>query len=181
MIAALKGFTQQFVAANGIRINAVTGGEGPPIVLLHGFPQAWWEWHQVMPLLAERVRVVAGTCAEQAFCGRPLDGYDKATLAHDVHEVMTAPRHQRYAVCGHDIGGMITTAMIPPTSTFSPGRSPFPGGHAAASNGTGASPPIMPRHSNTRSNRLRCRCWRWAETQGSAHAWSRCSRSSPAT
>jgi len=59
MTAALKGFTQQLVSANGVKINAVTGGEGPPIVLLHGFPQTWWEWRRVMPLLSEQFSVVA--------------------------------------------------------------------------------------------------------------------------
>ena len=53
MGATLKGFTQQLVPANGIRINAVTGGSGPPLLLLHGWPEPWWEWHHVMPLLAE--------------------------------------------------------------------------------------------------------------------------------
>src|SRR5215467_4419175 len=52
MFATLKGFTQQLVPVNGIKINAVTGGSGPPILLIHGWPETWWEWHKVMPLLA---------------------------------------------------------------------------------------------------------------------------------
>ncbi|PYE22053.1 alpha/beta hydrolase family protein [Rhizobium sp. PP-CC-3A-592] len=59
MIPTLKGFTQQLVPVNGIKINAVTGGSGPPILLLHGWPETWWEWHHVMPLLAEQFSVVA--------------------------------------------------------------------------------------------------------------------------
>lgn len=58
MIATLKGFTQHLVPVNGIKINAVTGGSGPPILLLHGWPETWWEWHNVMPLLAEHLSVV---------------------------------------------------------------------------------------------------------------------------
>lgn len=111
MIATLTGFTQQLISVNGINIHSVTGGEGPPIVLLHGFPQTWWEWHNVMPLLSERFSVVAMDLRGAGFSDCPLDGYDKATLAHDVHGVMTALGHERYAACGHDIGGMVALAL----------------------------------------------------------------------
>jgi pimeloyl-ACP methyl ester carboxylesterase len=111
MIATLKGFTQQLISANSIKIHSVTGGEGAPIVLLHGFPQTWWEWHTVMPLLSERFSVVAVDLRGAGFSDCPLDGYDKATLARDVHEVMIALGHERYAVCGHDIGGMVALAL----------------------------------------------------------------------
>jgi pimeloyl-ACP methyl ester carboxylesterase len=111
MIAALQGFTQQIIPANGTRIHAVTGGEGPPIVLLHGFPQTWWEWRRVMPLLSGHFSVVAVDLRGAGFSDCPLQGYDKATLAQDVHEVMTALGHERYAVCGHDIGGMVALAQ----------------------------------------------------------------------
>jgi len=103
----LDGFIQQLVPANGIRINAVTGGDGPSVLLLHGFPETWWEWHHVMPLLAERFNVVAIDLRGAGYSHCPLDGYDKATMARDAHEVMIALGHDRYAVCGHDIGGMV--------------------------------------------------------------------------
>lgn len=111
MSTALKGFIQQIVSVNGIKINAVTGGDGPPIVLIHGFPQTWWEWHHVMPLLSQKFSVVAVDLRGAGFSDCPLDGYDKATLAQDVHEVMIALGHERYAVCGHDIGGMVALAQ----------------------------------------------------------------------
>src|SRR6478609_1535516 len=107
MIATLNGFAQQLVPVNGIKINAVTGGSGPPILLLHGWPETWWEWHKVMPLLAEHFSVVAMDLRGAGFSDCPQGGYDKATMAHDAHEVMSALGHQRYAVCGHDIGGMV--------------------------------------------------------------------------
>ncbi|WP_420138258.1 alpha/beta fold hydrolase [Sphingomonas sp.] len=107
MIAALKGFTQQMVRANGIKINAVTGGSGPPILLLHGWPETWWEWHTIMPLLANHFSVVAIDLRGAGFSDCPQGGYDKATMARDAHDVMTALGHERYAVCGHDIGGMV--------------------------------------------------------------------------
>jgi pimeloyl-ACP methyl ester carboxylesterase len=58
-VPTLEGFSQQLIPANGIRINAVTGGEGPAILLLHGWPETWRDWHRVMPLLARHFSVVA--------------------------------------------------------------------------------------------------------------------------
>ncbi|NYD91057.1 alpha/beta fold hydrolase [Sphingomonas melonis] len=111
MITALTGFTQRPVTANGISINAVTGGAGPPILLLHGWPETWWEWHKVMPLLAERFSVVAIDLRGAGFSDCPQGGYDKATMARDAHGVMAVLGHEQYAVCGHDIGGMVALAQ----------------------------------------------------------------------
>jgi pimeloyl-ACP methyl ester carboxylesterase len=112
MIAKLKGFTQQLVPANGIKINAVTGGSGPPVLLLHGWPETWWEWHRVMPLLAEQFCVVAIDLRGAGFSDCPQGGYDKATMARDAHEVMIGLGHDQYAVCGHDIGGMVAVPQV---------------------------------------------------------------------
>jgi len=111
MIAALPGFAQHLVPSNGIKINAATGGSGPPVLLLHGWPETWWEWHLVMPLLAEHFSVVAIDLRGAGFSDCPQGGYDKATMAHDAHGVMAALGHARYAVCGHDIGGMVALAQ----------------------------------------------------------------------
>jgi pimeloyl-ACP methyl ester carboxylesterase len=64
-----------------------------------------------MPLLSGHFSVVAVDLRGAGFSDCPLQGYDKATLAQDVHEVMTALGHERYAVCGHDIGGMVALAQ----------------------------------------------------------------------
>lgn len=90
MFPTLKGFSQQLISVNGIKINAVTGGEGPPILLLRGWPETWWERHDVMPLLAEHFSVVAMDLRGAGFSDCPRDGYDKATMARDAHEVMRA-------------------------------------------------------------------------------------------
>ena len=90
MIATLKGFIQQLAPVNGVRINAVTGGSGPAILLLHGWPETWWEWHDVMPLLAKHFSVVAIDLRGAGFSDCPIDGYEKAAMARDAHEVMVA-------------------------------------------------------------------------------------------
>ncbi len=77
-----------------------------------------------MPLLAEHFSVVAMDLRGAGFSDCPLDGYDKATMARDAHEVMVALGHDRYAVCGHDIGGMVALpqAAIYREADHPPGR-----------------------------------------------------------
>lgn len=59
MSVRIEGFCDQMVRAGEIRMHNVVGGKGPPLVLIHGFPQTWWEWRRVMPRLAETHTVVA--------------------------------------------------------------------------------------------------------------------------
>jgi pimeloyl-ACP methyl ester carboxylesterase len=95
----------------GLRIHYVTAGDGPrTIVLLHGFPQTWWEWRSVIPeLVGAGFRAVALDYRGAGHSGRPADGYDKATMAGDVHRLLrdhlgfTGP----IVLAGHDIGLMV--------------------------------------------------------------------------
>src|SRR5258708_4973166 len=124
----------------GVRIHHVSLGSGPRAVLLiHGFPQSWWKWREVMPVLADAgMRVVAVDYRGAGSSSRPRDGYDKWTMATDLHLLvrdhlsLTEP----VAVIGHDIGamvafayaaqyrhstsrlGIVDSAGIPGTSTF---------------------------------------------------------------
>ncbi len=107
----LSGFRHQMVRPSDVNLHVVTGGEGFPIVLIHGFPQTWWEWRNMMPLLATGHRVVAVDLRGAGHSDCPQGGYDKVGLATDIHGVMTALGHDRYAVCGHDIGGMVALAL----------------------------------------------------------------------
>jgi pimeloyl-ACP methyl ester carboxylesterase len=110
-MTTLDGFRHRSVQANGINVHAVIGGEGPPLVLLHGFPQTWWEWHKMMPALAARHTVVALDLRGAGHSDSPPDGYEKINLAADVHGVMAALGFATYAVCGHDIGAMVALAL----------------------------------------------------------------------
>ena len=107
----LEGFRDEMVRAGEINIHAVIGGKGPPVVLLHGFPETWWEWRKVMPRLAETNTVVAVDLRGAGHSDCPQGGYDKVTMAADVHAVMQAFGFERYAVCGHDIGAMVALAL----------------------------------------------------------------------
>jgi pimeloyl-ACP methyl ester carboxylesterase len=107
----IEGFEHRLVLAGDVHIHSVSGGSGTPLVLIHGFPQTWWVWHKVMPMLAKHHHVVAVDLRGAGFSDCPLTGYDKATLANDIHNTMQALGHKTYAVCGHDIGAMVAMAL----------------------------------------------------------------------
>ena len=107
----VEGFRDRMIPAGEIRMHAVVGGNGPPLVLIHGFPQTWWAWRKIMPRLAEAHTVVAVDLRGAGHSDCPQGGYDKATMAADVHAVMLALGFDRYAVCGHDIGAMVALAL----------------------------------------------------------------------
>jgi pimeloyl-ACP methyl ester carboxylesterase len=98
----------------GLRSHYVEAGNGDRIiVLLHGFPQTWWEWRQVIPILANAgFRVIAPDYRGAGNSSRPIGGYDKRTLANDLrsllHEHLKIER--RIALVGHDIGLMVAYA-----------------------------------------------------------------------
>src|SRR6266516_1958624 len=115
-------FTSGYVAAGGLRQHAVTGGQGPPLLLVHGWPQTWYAWRLVMPALARDFFVVAPDQRGTGLSSRPADGYDTGTLAGDLVALMDALGHQRFALAGHDTGMWIG---------LRPGRrSPGPAGPA---------------------------------------------------
>ncbi|MBR0838836.1 alpha/beta hydrolase [Bradyrhizobium liaoningense] len=111
MNSELDGFHHKLLRVGDVKIHAVVGGEGPPLVLLHGWPQTWWEWRRIMPVLAEHHTVVALDLRGAGHSDCPQSGYDKASLAEDVHGAMVALGFSRYAVCGHDIGAMVALAL----------------------------------------------------------------------
>ena len=97
----------------GLRLHYVTAGSGDrTIVLLHGFPQSWLEWRHVMPRLAAAgFRVVAVDYRGAGHSWRPAGGYDKRTMADDIHRLVREHLGaRRVAVVGHDIGLMVAYA-----------------------------------------------------------------------
>jgi haloacetate dehalogenase len=103
----MTGMDQLTVRANGIRINAWVGGKGPPVLLLHGYPQTGQMWRKIAPKLLDAFTVVCPDLRGYGDSDKPRDGYDKKTMARDMHEVMLALGHGRYAVVGHDRGARV--------------------------------------------------------------------------
>ncbi|MET8849830.1 alpha/beta hydrolase [Amycolatopsis sp. NPDC004625] len=97
-------FTSRLVELDGLRLHAVTGGDGPPLLLVGGWPQTWYAWREVMPALARRHTVVAVDPRGAGLSDRPDDGYDAGTLAADLVALMAALGHDRFDVVGHDVG-----------------------------------------------------------------------------
>lgn len=106
-----KTFTSRFVQANGIRQHVVVGGEGPPLLLIHGWPETWYAWRLVMPALARHFTVIAADQRGIGLTEKPTGGYDTRTLARDMVALMDALGHQRFAVVGHDTGMPIAYAL----------------------------------------------------------------------
>ena len=83
-------------------------GQGAPVVLLHGWPQTWYEWRRVMPLLADKYLLVAPDMRGLGDSSRPSTGYDKKTVANDIWLLMHSHfGHTRFAVVGHDWGAPV--------------------------------------------------------------------------
>lgn len=104
-------FTSRLVEVNGLRLHAVTGGDGPALLLVGGWPQTWYAWREVMPALARRHTVVAVDPRGAGLSDKPDDGYDAGTLAADLVALMTALGHDRFDVAGHDIGTWTAYAL----------------------------------------------------------------------
>src|ERR1700736_5094596 len=80
------GFVSSHAEVNGVRLHYVAGGRGEPLVLLGGGPQTWWEFHKIMPALAEPRRVIAVDLRGMGGSDKPAGGYDKKTMAAGVLE-----------------------------------------------------------------------------------------------
>src|SRR4051794_6850703 len=95
-----------------VRLHYVTAGSGFPVVLLHGWPQSWYEWRHVIPGLAERYQVIAPDLRGLGESSRPADGYDKKTVGNDVwrlvHDVLGIAE---FYLIGHDWGGPTAYAV----------------------------------------------------------------------
>lgn len=110
-----EGFAEQFESRRydlgRIGLHAVTGGSGPAVLLVGGWPQFWWQWRKIMPRLAEQYSVVAVDPRGVGRSDLPETGYDSASAALDLAELMTALGHERFHVVGHDIGMVIAYAL----------------------------------------------------------------------
>jgi pimeloyl-ACP methyl ester carboxylesterase len=104
-------FTSRYVDAGEVRLHAVIGGAGPPLLLVHGWPQTWYAWRMLMPTLARDFQLIAVDQRGIGLSDKPQDGYDTATLAGDLVALMAALGHQRFALYGTDVGMPISYAL----------------------------------------------------------------------
>ncbi len=108
----LEQFTQAVLEVNGVSINLRHGGNGPPLLLLHGFPQTQVIWHEVADELARHFTLVMPDLRGYGDSSKPPGdadhgNYAKRVMAQDMHEVMQALGYGAYFVCAHDRGARV--------------------------------------------------------------------------
>jgi pimeloyl-ACP methyl ester carboxylesterase len=106
-----SGFVSDTARVNGATLHYVRGGAGPAVILLHGFPEDWYAYHRIMPLLARRFTVVAVDLRGVGGSIPTEGGYDAANMAEDVHQLAEYLHLEHVYVVGHDIGGMVAYAF----------------------------------------------------------------------
>jgi pimeloyl-ACP methyl ester carboxylesterase len=104
------GFTEKSATVNGVRINYKIGGQGPAVVLLHGYTQTSHMWLPLMPQLATSHTVIAPDLRGAGNSERPQGGYDKKNMAKDIHELVHQLGFKQVSLVGHDIGLMVAYA-----------------------------------------------------------------------
>ena len=139
-----KGFSSRFINAGGLRQHVVIGGDGPPLLLVHGWPQFWYAWRLVMPALARDFSVIAVDQRGRGLTSKPPpgttgQGYDTGTLANDLAALMDALGHQSFSVVGHDTGMDIAYAL----AADHPGRVERLAVAEAVLPGVSTSPPLF--------------------------------------
>jgi pimeloyl-ACP methyl ester carboxylesterase len=104
-------FTSRYVSVDGMRLHAVTGGSGPAVLLICGWPQTWYTWRDVLPALAKDFTVVAMDPRGVGLSDKPVSGYDSTTLANDAVDLMKALGHEHFALVSHDVGAWTGYAL----------------------------------------------------------------------
>lgn len=107
LLKKLPGFESNTTNVNGINIHYVSGGHGQPLILIPGYPQTWWAYHQIMPVLAEKYKVIAVDMRGMGDSDKPASGYDKKSMAADLFELIKKLNLDQVNIAGHDIGAHV--------------------------------------------------------------------------
>lgn len=98
-------FKHHTAAIDDVRLHYVIAGNGDPVVLLHGWPQTWFEWRRIIPALAAKYTVLAPDLRGLGDSSKPQGGYDKRTVADDLYKLVRKLGFERIYLVGHDWGG----------------------------------------------------------------------------
>jgi pimeloyl-ACP methyl ester carboxylesterase len=107
-----NGFVSDTASVNGTTIHYVRGGTGPVVILVHGFPEDWYEWHEILPRLSKKFTVIAVDLRGIGGSKATLAGYEKANMAEDIHQLILRLKLEHVYIVGHDIGGMVAYAFL---------------------------------------------------------------------
>ena len=103
----LDGVHHHFIQTSRLRVHIAEAGSGEPVLLLHGWPQHWYAWRDVIPLLAERHRVICPDLRGFGWTEAPRTGYSTTELVDDLIALLDALRLERVWVIGHELGGRL--------------------------------------------------------------------------
>jgi pimeloyl-ACP methyl ester carboxylesterase len=106
-VPAVPGVTHRFVQAGDVRLHVAESGDGPPLLLLHGWPQHWWCWRHVIPTLSGRFRVMAVDLRGWGWSDAPPGAYAKQELADDIVALLDAEGLERVSMIAHDWGAYV--------------------------------------------------------------------------
>jgi pimeloyl-ACP methyl ester carboxylesterase len=113
LAAALPlGFAYYTASQDGNTLHYVRGGAGPALILIHGFPQDWFEYHAIMPNLARHFTVIAVDLRGVGDSTATTGGYDASTMAQDIYQLTLTLRLHHVYLVGHDLGGMVAYAFL---------------------------------------------------------------------
>jgi len=104
-------FTSRYIDTGDVRLHAVIGGDGPPLLLVHGWPGSWYYWRLVMPALARDFEVIAVDQRGIGLSDKPESGYDTGTVGNDLVAAMDVLGAGRFAIAGVDTGMLISYAV----------------------------------------------------------------------
>jgi len=111
LVSQLPGFTNQYQELDGIKLHYVAGGEGTPLILLAGWPQTWWSFHKIMPILAKDYKVIAVDFRGMGSSGKPNEGYSKKNMAGDIASLIKKIGFDKVSIAGHDIGASVAISF----------------------------------------------------------------------
>ncbi len=101
----IEGVTHRYVDVPGARLHVAEAGEGPPVLLLHGWPQHWWIWRKVIPALAGERRLICPDLRGFGWSEAPAGRYEMSEFAADITALLDELGLDRVDLIGHDWGG----------------------------------------------------------------------------
>jgi pimeloyl-ACP methyl ester carboxylesterase len=107
---AAVAIKSRFAKVNGIRLHYLAAGAGEPVILLHGYAQNSHMWRPLITELAKTRAVIAPDLRGFGQSAKPVGGYDKKSMAQDIHALAASLGFRRAGICGHDIGLMVAYA-----------------------------------------------------------------------
>ncbi|MDR3007322.1 MAG: alpha/beta hydrolase [Sphingobacterium sp.] len=107
LIKLVPGFTNNYTTINDLSIHYVSGGTGEPFILIPGYPETWWAYHHVMPILAENYQVIVVEIRGMGSSDKPENGYEKKNIAKDIYELVKYLGFEKVFIAGHDIGAHV--------------------------------------------------------------------------